>query len=248
MTINEDVTYWRGILEQYRGNLRKLRQQQAVFARGEEPLNLLNQIEASMKTIREAISKLRELGIEPQPSTIDPPDDRTSYQSSREEQTKAAPSGKVPPVPDNNEDSKDKIEKNTPLIFISYAREDEAKARDLYNRLTQLDFRPWLDKEDILPGEEWNLKINHTLRQSDFLLICLSKKSITKRGYIQKEIRMAVDIAKEMPEGTIFLIPVRLEDCEVPASLEKYQWVDLFSANGFNKLVKAIHTEWKKRH
>jgi hypothetical protein len=142
----------------------------------------------------------------------------------------------------NGNDSK------TPLIFISYAKDDRAFANRLYNKLKDVGFKPWLDIEDILPGEEWDFKIKQTLRQSDFLLICLSEKSITKRGYIQKEIRMAVDIAKEMPEGTIFLIPVRLEECKMPTSIDRYHCVDMFKSDGFNRLVKAIQTEWKKRH
>jgi hypothetical protein len=58
---------------------------------------------------------------------------------------------------------------------------------------------------------------------------------------------MAVDIAKEMPEGTIFLIPVRLEECQVPQSLSRYNWVDLFESDGFDKLIRAIKFEWKKK-
>lgn len=240
MYTKNDIAFWQDLLEQHRANLRKQREQQAIFATGEEPLYLLNQIEASLEAIRGAIAKLREMGVEPEPSAIDPSDDSTFYQRLPKERTKGTPAEKVPPVPD-------KIEKNTPLIFISYAREDELKTRDLYKRLKQFNFRPWIDMEDILPGEEWDSKINKALHQADFLLICLSKKSVSRRGYIQKEIRMAVDIAMEMPEGAIFLIPVRLEECEIHTSLEKYQWVDLFSPDGFNRLVKAIHTEWKKR-
>lgn len=163
-----------------------------------------------------------------------PPEDRTLYDSWWE-------------MTGYNEDSKDKMEQITPLIFISYAREDGGKALDFYNRLKNVDFKPWIDLEDILPGEAWELKIRQILRQSDFLLICLSEKSVTKRGYIQREIRMAVEIAKEMPEGTIFLIPVRLEECEVPLSLSRYHWVDLFEPDGFDKLIRAIKFEWKKK-
>lgn len=139
------------------------------------------------------------------------------------------------------------IRRSVPLVFISYASEDEGKARTVYKKLKGESLKPWIDKENILPGEEWDLKIQEALRESDFLVICLSNKSVTKRGYIQKEIKMALDAAQEMPEGSIFLIPVRLEECRVPKSIARYQYVDLFSSDGFDRLVRAISAEWGKR-
>jgi len=68
----------------------------------------------------------------------------------------------------------------------------------------------------------------------------LSNNSINKEGYVQKEIRLALDAADEKPEETIFLIPARLEDCKVPSRLGKYQWVDLFIAHGYERLLKSL--------
>ncbi|MBC8447787.1 MAG: TIR domain-containing protein [Chloroflexi bacterium] len=137
--------------------------------------------------------------------------------------------------------------RSAPSIFISYAREDEDKARALYGELKSRGYQPWIDKEDILPGKEWDLTIRQRLRESDFLVVCLSRKAITKRGYFQKEIRMALDIAQEMPEGSIFLIPARLEATKVPESIAMYQYVDLFNPDGFDKLIRAITEEWTRR-
>ncbi|HYX71159.1 MAG TPA: protein kinase [Nitrososphaera sp.] len=91
-----------------------------------------------------------------------------------------------------------------PKIFISYAREDETKARAVYRFLKVRGFYPWLDKEFLLPGADWELEIKRNLMESDFLAIYLSGKSISKRGYVQKEIRMALDVAQELPFGSIF--------------------------------------------
>lgn len=71
---NHEIAHWRELLEQYRVNLRTQRNQQANFARGEERLALLNQIVDWENKIRDAKSKLRQLGVEPEPSTIDPPE------------------------------------------------------------------------------------------------------------------------------------------------------------------------------
>ena len=71
-------------------------------------------------------------------------------------------------------------------------------------------------------------------------MICLSRDSVTKEGYAQKEIRFALDVADEKPEGTSYLIPLRLEECQVPERLRRWQWVDFFAEGGYDKLVKAL--------
>jgi len=104
-----------------------------------------------------------------------------------------------------------------------------------------------MDKRDILPGEVWKSSIQAAIRRSDFFLACLSANSITKRGYLQKEIRDALNIWQEMLENDIYLIPVRMEDCEVPEGLRQFQWVDLFQVDGWTQLVKAIQVGMERR-
>jgi hypothetical protein len=72
------------------------------------------------------------------------------------------------------------------------------------------------------------------------VIICLSQTSVSKDGYIQKEIRTALDAADEKPEGSIYLIPARLEECSVPSRLSKWQWVDLFKDNGYVMLANSL--------
>jgi hypothetical protein len=73
-----------------------------------------------------------------------------------------------------------------------------------------------MDEEKLLPGQDWEAEIRKAVRGSHVVLVCISKSSLTKEGYVQKEIRHALDVADEKPDGTIFVIPVRLERCEVP--------------------------------
>ncbi len=51
---------------------------------------------------------------------------------------------------------------------------------------------------------------------------------------------MALDIADEKPEGHIFVIPLKLEECEVPDRLQTFQWVDLFKERGYERLKSAL--------
>ena len=92
-----------------------------------------------------------------------------------------------------------------------------------------------------MPGQDWEHEIIQAVRGSDIVLVCLTKASVTKTGYVQKELRFALDVADEQPEGAIFLIPVKFEECDVPVRLRRWHWVNLFDANGIGRLLKALH-------
>lgn len=124
--------------------------------------------------------------------------------------------------------------------FLCHASDDKQKARDLYKRLLKDKFSPWLDEKNILPGQDWNHEIEKAVRESDVVLVLVSRNSINKAGYVQKEIRQAIDVAEEQPEGAIFIIPVRLEDCPVPERLRHLQWVNFFENDGYDRLVRAL--------
>lgn len=125
-------------------------------------------------------------------------------------------------------------------VFLCHASSDKPKVRQLYKYLCDNGFDAWLDEEKLLPGHDWQVEIPKAVRAADAVIVCLSKTSINKEGYVQKEIVFALDIADEKPEGKIYLIPARLEDCKVPDRLSRWHWVDLFAANGGKKLLSAL--------
>jgi len=125
-------------------------------------------------------------------------------------------------------------------VFLCHSKDDKPKVRDLYHRLVADGFDAWLDEEKLLPGQDWTTEIPKAVRTSDAVAICISKASVTKEGYVQKEIRIALDIADEKPDGTIFLIPVKLEDSGIPERLSKWQWVNLFDEKGYEKLKLSL--------
>lgn len=125
-------------------------------------------------------------------------------------------------------------------VFLCHSKDDKPTVRELYRRLVNDGFEAWLDEEKLLPGQDWDLEIRKAVRESNVVVVCLSKGSITKTGYVQKEIRFALDVADEQPEETTFIIPARLEECEAPIRLSKWQWVDLFTAPGYEQLKKAL--------
>jgi hypothetical protein len=126
-------------------------------------------------------------------------------------------------------------------VFISYAKEDIQMVQEIYSKLLDEGFSPWLDREKLMPGHDWELEIEKAIQSSDIFLACLSSLSVSKTGFVQAEWKRALTVAERMPEGKIFIIPVRLDECEVPRSLRHLQWVDYFSPYGKEKLYKAIN-------
>lgn len=126
-------------------------------------------------------------------------------------------------------------------VFLCHASQDKPAVWKLHRYLKQHGVQPWLDQEDLLPGQNWEVEIPKALFSSDVILVCISKNSVDKEGYVQKEISFALDKALEKPEGTIFVIPVKLEECDIPKRLGRYQWVDLSRVDGRKRLLLGLN-------
>ena len=128
-------------------------------------------------------------------------------------------------------------------VFLSYAREDRIRVRRLYSRLRNDGYAPWMDDRALMPGSEWKAEIRQALQDSDAAIICFSRYSIAKNGYVNVEIREILELAATRPFGRIFLIPVRLDDCELPDRIrDTYQHADLFVRRGYEQLKEALRS------
>jgi hypothetical protein len=130
-------------------------------------------------------------------------------------------------------------------VFLCHASGDKPAVERFYNTLVNDGIDAWLDKKNLIPGQNWQYEIPKAVKSSDVVIVFLSSLSVTKEGFVQKEIRIALDTADEKPEGTIFIIPARLENCEVPERLARFQWVDLFEEDGYERLYKALQLRAK---
>jgi CheY-like chemotaxis protein len=133
-------------------------------------------------------------------------------------------------------------------VFLCHASDDKPEVRNLHSWLTERGFAPWLDECEILPGQDWHEVIKSAVRASDVVLVCLSPTSVTKSGYVQKELREALDVADEQPDGTIFLVPTKLAECDVPSRLRRWQWVELYKDGGHTALLAALRSRAASEH
>ena len=133
-------------------------------------------------------------------------------------------------------------------IFLAHASEDKKEVRKLYELLLQRGYHPWLDEKDLMPGQNWRTEIPKAIKNSDFVILCLSNTSVQKQGYLQREFRLALDKYAEKTPGTIFLIPLKFNDCQVPdlqlpdvgVNLRDLQWVNYWESDGLERLLRAI--------
>lgn len=125
-------------------------------------------------------------------------------------------------------------------IFLLHARSDEEMVSRLYRRLTHDGADVWLDRERLLPGQDWAYEIHKAIRGSDIVIACLSPQFNEKGGFRHEELKIALEQANARGRGDIFLIPARLELCDLPESLSRWQCVDLFEADGYKRLLTGL--------
>lgn len=112
-------------------------------------------------------------------------------------------------------------------IFISHAKEDYNFAETIFNELKERGYSPWLDKKKLKVGSNWDLEIKKNLKDSDFIILLLSSTSVKKRGYIQKEFKYALEYSENKLDDDIYIIPILIDECEVPFHLQKFQWTKI---------------------
>jgi hypothetical protein len=127
-------------------------------------------------------------------------------------------------------------------IFISHAKEDYSYAEELYDFLLSKGLDPWLDKKKLKPGQDWEFWLQKGLRTADFIILLLSNTAVSKRGYVQREFRQALDFCKEKLDSDIFLIPLKIDACEVPSDLQKFQWID-YGGDSFDRILESIEAQ-----
>lgn len=125
-------------------------------------------------------------------------------------------------------------------IFLIHAHSDRETVHRLYQRLVRDGLNVWLDAERLRPGQDWQSEIRNALLQCGTVVVCLSRVFDEKKGYRHEELKLALEKANFLPDDEVFIIPVRLEECEMPESLRHLHRVDLFKVGGYKRLVRAL--------
>ncbi len=126
-------------------------------------------------------------------------------------------------------------------VFLCHSSKNKPAVRELYNRLSADGIEAWLDEKNILPGQNWELEIKKAVRNSDAIIVCLSKDAMNNRGYVHKEIKLVLDEADRQPEGHIFIIPILLEECEIPERLSHLHYLRYYdNPDAYGMLLRSL--------
>jgi TIR domain len=101
-------------------------------------------------------------------------------------------------------------------IFLCHSSADKEFVRRLASDLARQGFPVWLDEWELNVGDSLNTKIGSAIIQSGWFAVVLSKNSAKSR-WVQKELNAA--LAHELAKSQTFILPLLLEDCEVPPFL-----------------------------
>jgi len=130
-------------------------------------------------------------------------------------------------------------------VFICYAKEDLKTAKRLYDDLERAGIAVWLNKKKLVVGQNWKLEIKKAMQHSRYILTLLSSHSVSKSGYVQEELREALDMQARMPLDQIRIIPVRLDECDpTHEQLRDLHWLDLFESyeEGLQQILQLFPT------
>lgn len=130
-------------------------------------------------------------------------------------------------------------------VFISYARADAELVRPIYSALVEAGYDAWLDTERLVGGSPWKLEVTAAIRSAAAFIAVLSTRSVNHRGYVQRELKEALEVLKLLPSNQIYLIPVRLEAVEpTEPALEELTWIDMFPSveKGMERILRTLAT------
>jgi hypothetical protein len=135
-----------------------------------------------------------------------------------------------------------------PKVFLSHASEDKERfVLEFAEKLRDKGVDVWLDRWEMFPGDSLIDKIfEEGLKNSQAVIIVLSKNSVNKK-WVREELNAS--IVKRINEGSK-LIPVIIDDCDVPECLLSTVWQKIQNINNYenelDRVIMSIFSHIKK--
>jgi TIR domain len=132
-------------------------------------------------------------------------------------------------------------------LFLSYASQDVERVRRFATDLRRPGIEPWMDDE-LKPAGRWNNEVEDRIAKCDLFVALLSRA--TQEGETKRFFRKEWQLAHKAQRR---FLPVRLEECRLPASLPKAlvseikgrQREDLFPSyeQALPRILRFLHEE-----
>jgi len=124
-------------------------------------------------------------------------------------------------------------------IFVSYAGADKTYAKTLTDKLSELGLSVWFDEYELKPSDSIIDKIGQAISTSDYFIVLLSNNSVQSK-WVQFE--LGTFLTREFTTRDITLLPIIIDDCEIPEILASRKYLDLRTNfdEGVNQLAQEI--------
>jgi preprotein translocase subunit Sss1 len=124
-------------------------------------------------------------------------------------------------------------------IFISYSHVDKEKVNLIAAHMVKKNASVWVDTWELNVGDSIVQRVQDAITDSDALLVILSEASV-KSEWCKKELNSG--LIRELDEKRVVVLPVLLEDCEIPLFLREKMYADLRKDfdEGISSIMDAV--------
>ena len=134
------------------------------------------------------------------------------------------------------------------IVFIAYDNRDYESALRLYEGFMKEGIPAFLDKKSLLPGQRRKPTIHRKINETPFALVLISSHS-KEPGEFWSHVSKICEKLDATPEDNISVIPVRLDNCDIPNErLSELHMVNMFPdwEDGLNKILQSIKCSLKE--
>jgi hypothetical protein len=118
-------------------------------------------------------------------------------------------------------------------VFISYARDDMNAVQRIKAGLEAAGVTTWFDIDRLDAGDDYDRKIQRNIARCSFFIAVISATTDSRHeGYFRREWSYAIDRARNMADGALFILPVTIDDTDAGQALVP----DKFQALHFTRL------------
>ncbi len=133
------------------------------------------------------------------------------------------------------------------LIFFSYASPDRERVMPHYAFLKERGLNVWIDHKKLLGGQQWDYELRKALDRAAIIIMFVSENSVNRRGYVQREIRLALTKVEEKLLSEIYIIPVLMDvGATRPEQLSSIQFLDAADSEFHDRLLEAIDHQFQE--
>jgi hypothetical protein len=125
-------------------------------------------------------------------------------------------------------------------VFLSYGRPDVEAVTAFHNMLTDRGVAAWMDLASLRGGEDWRAVVRKALNESQLVVFFLSNETVLRPGFLQAEIVESLEISRSRSPEDVYVIPVRLDDCQLHPRLESLHCVSVTNNSSRLRLLEQI--------